>query len=83
MSVCNDLLLCLGDSHKLMALIFQLEKELITSLEPLKEKVEDRVDELSALVEETAECLNLWDTDTEQSVADLREVRDQQVGIAL
>ena len=83
MSVCNDLLLCLGDSHKLMALIFQLEKELITSLEPLKEKVEDRVDELSALVEETAECLNLWDPDTEQSVADLREVRDQQVGIAL
>ena len=82
MCVCNDLLLCLGDSHKLMAL-FQLEKELITSLEPLKEKVEDRVDELSALVEETAECLNLWDTDTEQSVADLREVRDQQVGIAL
>ena len=39
--------------------LFQLEKELITSLEPLEEKVEDRVDELSALVEETAECLNL------------------------
>ena len=82
MSVCNDLLLYLGDSHKLMA-SFQLEKELITSLEPLKEKVEASVDELSALVEETAECLNLWDTDTERSVADLREVRDQQVGIAL
>ena len=62
----------------MMALI-ELEKEFTQYLEPLKQRVEDRFDELSAIVKQTTLSLSQWDTETEQSVSTLHEARDAQV----
>ena len=67
-----------GCSHKLMSLI-ELEKEFTQYLEPLKQRVEDRFDELSAIVKQTTLSLSQWDTETEQSVSTLHKARDEQV----
>ena len=61
-----------------MALI-ELEKEFTQYLEPLKQRVEDRFDELSAIVKQTTLSLSQWDTETEQSVSTLHNARDEQV----
>ena len=61
-----------------MALI-ELEKQFILYLEPLKQRVEDRFDELSAIVKQTTLSLSHWDTETEQSVSSLHQARDEQV----
>ena len=62
----------------MMALI-ELEKEFTQYLEPLKQRVEDRFDELSAIVKQTTLSLSQWDTETEQSVSTLHKARDEQV----
>ena len=62
----------------MMALI-ELEKEVTQYLEPLKQRVEDRFDELSAIVKQTTLSLSQWDTETEQSVSTLHQARDEQV----
>ena len=54
----------------MMALI-ELEKEFTQYLEPLKQRVEDRFDELSSIVKQTTLSLSEWDTETEQSVSTL------------
>ena len=62
----------------MMALI-ELEKEFTQYLEPLKQKVEDRFDELSSIVKRTTLSLSQWDTETELSVSTLHVARDEQV----
>ena len=61
-----------------MALI-ELEEEFKQYLEPLKQRVEDRFDELSSIVKQTTLSLSQWDTETEQSVSTLHQARDEQV----
>jgi hypothetical protein len=61
-----------------MALI-ELEKEFTQYLEPLKQELEDRFDELSAIVKETTLNLSHWDIETEQSISALHKARDEQV----
>jgi hypothetical protein len=61
-----------------MALI-ELEKEFTQYLEPLKQEVEDRFDEFSAIVKETTLSLSRWDIETEQSISTLHAARDEQV----
>ena len=67
-----------GQPHDLMALI-ELEKEFTQYLEALKQTVEDRFDEYSALVKETTLSLSQWDAETENSVVALHNARDEQV----
>ena len=67
-----------GASHDLMALI-EIESELKGHLEPSKQKAEERIDELSAIVRETTQTLSEWDSHTEQSVTELHRARDEQV----
>ena len=67
-----------GTSHDLMALI-EIESELKKHLEPSKQKAEERIDELSAIVRETTQTLSEWDSHTEQSVSELHRARDEQV----
>ena len=62
----------------MMALI-ELEKEVTQYLEPLKQRVEDRFDELSAVCKQATLSLSQWDTETEQSVSTLHQARDEQV----
>ena len=62
----------------MMALI-ELEIEFTQHLEPLKQRVEDRFDELSAIVKQTTLSLSQWDTETEQSVSTLHKAGDEQV----
>ena len=67
-----------GQPHDLMALI-ELEKEFTQYLEALKQTVEDRFDEYSALVKETTLSLSQRDAETENSVVALHNARDEQV----
>ena len=67
-----------GTSHDLMALI-EIVSELKGYLEPSKQKAEERIDELSAIVRETTQTLSEWDSHTEQSVSELHRARDEQV----
>lgn len=48
--------------------------------EPLKQKVEDRFDEVSALIKEITIVLSEWDIGTEEGVRFLHHTRDEQVG---
>ena len=61
-----------------MALI-EMETELKKYLEPTKQRAEERIDELSAIVRETTQTLNEWDSDTEKSISELHRGRDEQV----
>ena len=67
-----------GTAHDMMALI-EIEEELKKHLEPAKQKAEERIDELSAIVRETTQTLSEWDSHTEQSVSELHRARDEQV----
>ena len=61
-----------------MALI-EMEAELKKYLEPTKQKAEERIDELSAIVRETTQTLHEWDSETEKSISELHRARDEQV----
>ena len=61
-----------------MALI-EMEVELKKYLEPTTQKAEKRIDELSAILRETTQTLNEWDSETEKSVSELHRARDEQV----
>ena len=67
-----------GKPHDLMALI-DLEKEFTGYMEPMKQDVEDRFDELAAIVKDVTHKLNEWDTETERSVTELHDARNNQV----
>ena len=49
------------------------------SVEPLKEKAEQRLDELSVLLKETTSILNSWDVETDQTVTLIHKTRDEHV----
>ena len=70
-----------GTPHDMMALI-EIETELKKHLQPSKQKAEERIDELSAIVRETTQTLSEWDSHTEQSVSELHTARDEQVSNA-
>ena len=61
-----------------MALI-DLEKEFTGYIEPIKQEVEGRFDELATLVTDVTHKLSEWDTETERSVTELRDARNNQV----
>ena len=61
-----------------MALI-DLEKEFTGYIEPIKQKIEDRFDELATLVKDVTSKLNEWDAETERSVTKLHDARNNQV----
>ena len=67
-----------GLGHAFIALI-EMEAELKNYLELTKQKAEERIDELSAIVRETTQTLNEWDSDTEESISELHRARDEQV----
>ena len=75
---CTCISVALGSAHTFMALI-EMEAELKKYLEPTKQKAEERIDELSAIVRETTQTLNEWDSGTEKSVSERHRVRDEQV----
>ena len=70
-----------GTPYDMMALI-EIETELKKHLQPSKQKAEERIDELSAIVRETTQTLSEWDSHTEQSVSELHTARDEQVSNA-
>ena len=70
-----------GTPHAFMALI-EIEAELKKHLEPSKQKAEERIDGLSAIVRETTQTLNDWDSETEKSVSVLHKARDEQVSLS-
>ena len=49
------------------------------SVEPLKQKAEQRLDELSVLMKETTQTLNHWDTETDETVTLIHNTRDEHV----
>ena len=49
------------------------------SVEPLKEKAEQRLNELSVLLKETTSILNSWDVETDQTVTLIHKTRDEHV----
>lgn len=61
-----------------MALI-DLEKEFTGYFEPIKQKIEDRFDELATLVKDVTSKLNEWDAETERTVTELHDARNSQV----
>lgn len=61
-----------------MALI-ELERKFNGCMQPLNEKLEARFDYLSVIVNEATQSLNEWDGDTEYSVGNLQNIRDEQV----
>ena len=69
-----------GTPHAFMALI-EIESELKKHLEPSKQRAEERIDGLSAIVRETTQTLNNWDSETENAVRELHNARDEQVSL--
>ena len=67
-----------GRSHNLMSLE-ELSELVKDSVEPLKHKAEQRLDELSVLMKETAQTLNNWDTETDETVTLIHNTRDEHV----
>ena len=49
------------------------------SVEPLKQKAEQRLDELSVLMKETTQTLNHWDTETDETITLIHSTRDEHV----
>ena len=70
--------LAAGSAHAFLALI-DMQAELKKYLESTKQKAEERIDDLSAIVREATQTLNEWDSETEKSVSELHRVRDEQV----
>ena len=70
--------LAAGSAHAFLALI-DMEAELKKYLESTKQKAEERIDDLSAIVRETTQTLNEWDFETENSISELHKARDEQV----
>ena len=54
-------------------------EEVKTAIEPLKTKVEDKFDEIAALVKEVTILASQWDTDTQFGVRLIDEAEQQQV----
>ena len=77
-NVTKSLYSAVGSAHAFTALI-EMEAELKKYLEPTKQKAEERIDELTALVRETTQTLNEWDSETENSISELHRARDEQV----
>ena len=72
-------MLCLPErSHNLMSLD-ELSELVKDSVEPLKQKAEQRLDELSVLMKETTQTLNHWDTETDETVTLIHSTRDEHV----
>ena len=72
-------MLCLpGQSHNLMSLD-ELSELVKDSVEPLKQKAEQRLNELSVLMKETTQTLNHWDTETDETVTLIHHTRDGHV----
>ena len=67
-----------GRSHGLMSLE-ELSELVKDSVEPLKQKAEQRLDELSVLMRETTQTLNHWDTETNETVKLIHNTRDEHV----
>lgn len=61
-----------------MALV-EISEALTKYLEPVKQKAEDRFDDISAIVKKTASHLVDWDAETEASVKVLHKRRGVQV----
>ena len=67
-----------GRPHNLMSLD-ELSELVKDSVEPLKQKAEQRLDELSVLMKETTQTLNHWDTETDETVTLIHNTRDEHV----
>ena len=67
-----------GRPHNLMSLD-ELSELVKDSVEPLKQKAEQRLDELSVLMKETTQTLNHWDTETDETVKLIHSTRDEHV----
>ena len=69
-----------GRPHNLMSLE-ELSELVKDSVEPLKQKAEQRLDELSVLMKETTQTLNQWDTETDETITLIHNTRDEHVGL--
>ena len=67
-----------GRSHNLMSLD-ELSELVKDSVEPLKQKAEQRLDELSVLMKETTQTLNHWDAETDEMITLIHNTRDEHV----
>ena len=67
-----------GRPHNLMSLD-ELSELVKDSVEPLKQKAEQRLDELSVLMKETTQTLNHRDTETDATVTLIHNTRDEHV----
>ena len=67
-----------GQAHSLMSLE-ELSELVKDSVEPLKEKAEQRLDELSVLLKETTSTLNSWDVEMDETVTLIHKTRDEHV----
>ena len=67
-----------GQAHSLMSLE-ELSELVKDSVEPLKQRVEQRLDELSVLMKETTSILNSWDVETDETVTLIHKTRDEHV----
>ena len=67
-----------GQAHSLMSLE-ELSELVKDSVEPLKEKAEQRLNELSVLLKETTSTLNSWDVETDETVTMIHKTRDEHV----
>lgn len=59
--------------------LIELSSALAELLEPIKQRAEENVDELSSVVNKTTAMISQWDSETEKSLGLLRDTRDDQV----
>ena len=67
-----------GQAHSLMSLE-ELSELVKDSVEPLKAKAEQRLNELSVLLKETTSTLNSWDVETDETVTLIHKTREDHV----
>lgn len=53
------------------------------SVEPLKERAEERLDELAVLMKTTTQTLGHWDIETDETVTLIHNTRDDHVSLTL
>ena len=67
-----------GFTHNFVS-VEEVAEEVKTAIEPLKTKVEDKFDEIAALVKEVTILASQWDTDTQFGVRLIDEGEQEQV----
>ena len=53
------------------------------SVEPLKQDVEKRLDELAVLMKKTTQTLSHWDIETDETITLIHNTRDEHVSLTL